>query len=416
MLLKFDRTSPDLELNLLFITILILPFQTFFGILILLFIVYRVWTKNYGSIVNDRLTYYFIILTGFMMISCVFAYKSGEAWLGMVHFLPFFFVFLGLRTLITNYSHLYYLILPIIFNSIPIGILGIGEVKLGWKTPYFIYKSLGWQLIPYGTPEGRMSSVFPHANPLSLYLFTALFFGLALLIDRWKKNQFGKINIVILLTILLNIVCLILTSSRNGWLVSIITFVVFSLYFRSYFILILLTVSSALISWASFGNLPAQSLLRNIIPSFFWQRLSDEMYPDRPLATLRTTQWDFCLDLIQNRPFFGWGLRNFSILYEEKTGLYLGHPHNFFLMISAETGLITLLMMLFIIGSIFWGGIVTLIKDKSEKKEGLILFSYLVIFSGYAIFNLFDVTIFDLRLHILAWIILASISGVTKNS
>jgi O-antigen ligase len=260
-----------------------------------------------------------------------------------------------------------------------------------------------------------MSSVFPHANPLSLYLVTALFFGVGLLVERWKNHQYGKINIILFLTIILNIIGLILTSSRNGWIIAFCGFLVFAFYFRWYFLLILLTVSSGLISWASFGNLPQQSLIRKIIPSFFWARLSDEMYPDRPLSTLRSTQWDFCLDLIKNRPFFGWGLRNFSILYEEKTATYLGHPHNFFLMMSAETGLITTIVMMLIIGKILWDGMVSLIKSKSEKKESILLLSYIVIFCGYGIFNLFDVSIFDLRLNILAWLILASISGVSNQ-
>lgn len=416
MLLKFDRTSPDFSLKLLFISLLILPFQTFLGILPLFFIICKAWQNNYSSIVHNKLTYYFMGLTGLIIISCLFAYNIGEAWLGIIHLIPFFFMFLAIRTLITNYSHLYYIIVPIIFNSIIIGFLGIGEVKLGWQTPLFIYKILGWQLIAYGTPEGRMSSVFPHANPLSLYLITALFFGLGLVIERWKNNQYGKINILLVFTIILNIISLILTSSRNGWIITFCGFLVFAFYFRWYFLLILLTVSSGLISWASFGNLPLQSFIRKIIPSFLWARLSDEMYPDRPLSTLRSTQWDFCLDLINNRPFFGWGLRNFSILYEKETATYLGHPHNFFLMMSAETGLVTTIVMMLIITNILWDGIVSLIKSKSEKKERIVLLSYIIVFCGYSIFNLFDVSLFDLRLNILAWVILASISGVSHQS
>ncbi|BAQ64919.1 O-antigen ligase [Geminocystis sp. NIES-3709] len=365
-------------------------------------------------IVKDSLTNYFILLSGLIIVSCVFAYNKGEAWLGIAHLIPFFFLFLSLRTLITNYFHLYYIIFPIIFNSIIICFLGIGEVKFGWQTYDFIYKTLGWRLIAYGTPEGRMSSVFPHANPLSLYLTTALFFTLGLLIDRWKKNKFDQINFFLIFTLFFNSISLILTSSRNGWMITFLGFLAFAIYLQWHFILQLLTMGTIFISWASFGDLPGQSLLRKIIPSFVWARLSDQMYPDRPLSTLRSTQWDFCLDLIKNKPFFGWGLRNFSILYEEKTATYLGHPHNFFLMIGAETGLITLVVMMFIISKILWRGIIILTKFKSEKNKTIILFSYLVIFCGYVIYNLFDVSLFDLRLNILAWVILASISGINN--
>jgi hypothetical protein len=124
-----------------------------------------------------------------MIIASIFAYNPGESLLGLIHFVPFFLMFLGLRTLMTNYNQLFFIILPIVFNSIIIVLLGIGEVKFGWQTPNLFFKQLlGWRLIAYGMPEGRMSSVFPHANPLTLYLTTALIFTVSLLIYRWKKK------------------------------------------------------------------------------------------------------------------------------------------------------------------------------------------------------------------------------------
>ena len=416
MFLKFDHTSEDNDWKLLFISLFILPFQTFFGIVILLFLVYQGWKKNYQQIITDLTTRYLTILTGFIFISSFFAYKKGDAWLGIVHFFPFFILFLGVRSLVKNYQHLYYVILPIIFNSVIISCIGFGEVKLGWETPSFIYKTLGWRLISYGTPEGRMSSVFPHANPLSLYLFTALFFAFALLLDRIKKYKFARINIFLIITIIIDFIALILTSSRNGWIIAFIGFIVFVIYYNWYLILQLLSLAGIMISWASFGNLPLQNWVRKIVPSFIWLRLSDQLYPDRPLETLRFSQWNFCFDLIKDRPFFGWGLRGFSFLYEEKTNTYLGHPHNFFLMLGAEIGLIATGFFVFIIGNIYWQGIKTIYTFKNTGNNPIILFSFLVVFGGYTIYNFFDVSLFDLRLNILAWIILAFISGLSNQS
>jgi O-antigen ligase len=350
-----------------------------------------------------------------MIIASIFAYNPGESLLGLIHFVPFFLMFLGLRTLMTNYNQLFFIILPIVFNSIIIVLLGIGEVKFGWQTPNLFFKQLlGWRLIAYGMPEGRMSSVFPHANPLTLYLTTALIFTVSLLIYRWKK-KINVTNLLLIVTIILNLIGLILTSSRNGWIITFFSFIAFAIYLNWHLILQLLAFGGIIIGWASFGNLPGQNWLRKIVPSFLWQRLSDQMYPDRPLPTLRTSQWHFCLDLVTDRPFFGWGLRNFSILYEEKTSIYLGHPHNLFLMFGAETGLITLGAIMFIIGRILWQGILALNTLKLPKSEAIILFSYLVVFSSFIIFNLFDVSIFDLRLNLLAWIILAAISGASEK-
>lgn len=416
MLLKTYNNPEYINLKLLSISILILPFQSFFGILILLYLTYQTWRNNYQKIVSNYLSYCFLGLTCLMIIASIFAYNPGESFLGLIHFLPFFLMFLGLRTLMTNYNQLFFIILPIVFNSIIIVLLGIGEVKFGWQTPNLFFKLLGWRLIAYGMPEGRMSSVFPHANPLTLYLTTALIFTVGLLIYRWKNNNFHKINLLLIVTIIFNLIGLILTSSRNGWIIIFFSFIAFAIYLNWHLILQLLAFGGIIISWASFGNLPGQNWLRKIVPSFLWQRLSDQMYPDRPLPTLRTSQWRFCFDLVTDRPFFGWGLRNFSILYEEKTSTYLGHPHNLFLMFGAETGLITLGAIMFIIGRILWQGILALNTLKLQtKSEAIILFSYLVVFGSFMIFNLFDVSIFDLRLNLLSWIILAAISGVSEN-
>lgn len=415
MLLKTYNNPEYINLKLLSISILILPFQSFFGVLLLLYLTYQTWRNNYQKIVSNYLSYCFLGLTCLMIIASIFAYNPGESLLGLIHFVPFFLMFLGLRTLMTNYNQLFFIILPIVFNSIIIVLLGIGEVKFGWQTPNLFFKQLlGWRLIAYGMPEGRMSSVFPHANPLTLYLTTALIFTVSLLIYRWKK-KINVTNLLLIVTIILNLIGLILTSSRNGWIITFFSFIAFAIYLNWHLILQLLAFGGIIIGWASFGNLPGQNWLRKIVPSFLWQRLSDQMYPDRPLPTLRTSQWHFCLDLVTDRPFFGWGLRNFSILYEEKTSIYLGHPHNLFLMFGAETGLITLGAIMFIIGRILWQGILALNTLKLPKSEAIILFSYLVVFSSFIIFNLFDVSIFDLRLNLLAWIILAAISGASEK-
>lgn len=415
MFIKNYNNPEYTDLKLLSLSILILPFQSFFASLILLFIILKLWINNYKIMIKHHLSYGFLAITCLMIIASIFAYNSTESFLGLVHFVPFFFMFLSLRTLITNYNQLFFIILPIIFNSIIIVFLGIGEVKLGWQTPDLFFKLSGWRLIAYGIPEGRMSSVFPHANPLSLYLTTALIFTVGLIIYRRGKSKTNYIDFLLIFTIILNLIGLILTSSRNGWIITFFSFIAFAIYLNWYLILQLFALGGAIISWASFGNLPGQTTIRKIVPSFLWQRLSDQMYPDRPLPTLRTSQWRYCFDLITERPFFGWGLRNFTLLYEEKTSVYLGHPHNLFLMLGAETGLITLGVIMFIMGKILWQGILALNTVKSSSHESIILFSYLVVFSSFIIFNLFDISIFDLRLNILGWIILASISGVSEN-
>lgn len=54
-----------------------------------------------------------------------------------------------------------------------------------------------------------------------------------------------------------------------------------------------------------------------------------------------------------------------------------------------------------------------LLNSKALKAEDkLIFFSYQVVFGVWVLFNTADVTLFDLRLNTLSWLILAGISGV----
>lgn len=233
--------------------------------------------------------------------------------------------------------------------------------------------------------------------------------------NRKKKPNLQLIFLTIV--IIFNLIGLVLTNSRNGWAIAILAFITFAIYLTWYwFVAIVMLIISA-ISWASFGNLPGQNLMRKIVPDYFWVRLSDQMYENRYEPTLRISQWNFCLEMTANRPFFGWGLRNFSPLYEEKTNIYLGHPHNIFLMFSAETGIFGVLCLSSIMGWIFFTAIKALHKlaKINKKQDHLMLFTYLIAFSACVLFNCLDVSVFDFRINTISWLLLACISGVSEQ-
>ena len=101
--------------------------------------------------------------------------------------------------------------------------------------------------------------------------------------------------------------------------------------------LVLIAIAGS-IGWATWGPITGRDSIREIVPSLFWSRLSDDAF-ERPIETLRSTQWQFAAEMIGHRPWFGWGLRNFTPLYKGHMGLWLGHPHNLFLMLLAEIGI-----------------------------------------------------------------------------
>jgi O-antigen ligase len=242
--------------------------------------------------------------------------------------------------------------------------------------------------------------------------------GLGLWLENYQelraKSQESFLPFLFLtVAMITNFIALIFTNSRNGWAIAIFACLAYALY-QGWRILVggvAAIVSSVLL--AAFAPSPVAQFFRQYVPAFFWARLNDDMYPDRPTALMRKTQWEFAWSLAQEHPWTGWGLRSFSRLYKAQMQIPLGHPHNFFLMLSAETGFPSTLLFCGLLAWILITGVQLLRKAKDINTEDrLIFFSYLLAFVGWMLLNTVDVTLFDFRLNALSWVIFAAICGV----
>ena len=343
------------------VSVLIFPLFPAMGALGLFITSIRIWQLNYQQIVASRLNQALGVLAILLIISSIFAEQPQEAMLGLANLLPFFWLFTALRELIRKPIQLKQLTWLSILPSLPIVILGFGQLYGGWDTPPWLESILGWGLTAYGVPPGRMSAVFIYTNFLAIYLAIAFTLTLGLWLDRWQgwrsRSTIKQAQVLLLLAIILlaDLSGLILTSSRNAWGLAIVSFMAYALYMGWRWLVWGVTGAATAILWSAFAPNLGGRYLRGIVPAFFWSRLSDGAY-DRPIETLRITQWQFCWDLIIQRPWFGWGLRNFSPLYEAKTNYWFGHPHSLLIMLGAETGIIATLIFVVIIGFAYVSG------------------------------------------------------------
>lgn len=227
--------------------------------------------------------------------------------------------------------------------------------------------------------------------------------------------------------LLANGVGIVLSDSRNAWGIAAIALVVQSLYLRWRWLVVAVAAAVAAVFAAAFGpgvgsDGAVRSGFRQVVPAMFWMRLTDQNYPDRAISALRTTQWHFAWDLACQHPAWGWGLRNFTPLYQEYSrvtfamakGEWFGHPHSLYLMLLAETGWIWTLGLMTIVASVLVVGCRGLAR--SPQADQPILFSYLCAFGATAIFHSVDVPLFDVRINLLGWILLAGILGVVYRS
>ena len=300
--------------------------------------------------------------------------------------------------------------------------IGIGQWLGWWSGPVNLLGIVDWDLHPGGNPVGRLSSVFEYANVTASYAVVVWTIALGLAVDLWQKklwqkrwrlavSEHPKFAIATLgITLPLIAMGLLLTDSRNAWGLGMLMALVWSVVLGWHWFWRLVMGAIAIILGAAFAPDPLANPLRTVVPRFIWARLNDSLYPDRPIATLRATQWQFCWDLSWQRPALGWGLRNFSPLYDGAMGLWLGHPHNLLLMLAAETGWPATVALFGTVGWILARGI--MVWHQLPLGDRTIALSIGLGFTSLTLFHIFDITLFDVRIGLLGWLLLASIWGM----
>ncbi|MEP0815824.1 MULTISPECIES: O-antigen ligase [Trichocoleus] len=433
------------------IGLLLFPFSPLLGGLSLLGAAIATWIKQATWIKRRPFNRGLAVLSLWFVVAAIFAYDRTAALLGLANFLPLFFLFTALSTLIQTPAQLRQLAWVLVLTSVPVVIIGLGQQFWGWAGHLRllgIIVDLGVER--GGNPLGRMSSIFAYANVLANYLVIAFILAIGLWIDAFPGRRSQSQSIAepaiaalseepypalnastsssiawgrwcfLAAVVLGNAIALLLTNSRNAWVLAGLACLTYALYLGWRWLVIAVGIAVTGIGGAAFGPAVIKAPLRLIVPAFLWARLSDELYPNRPVATLRATQWQFAWSLAEQRPFTGWGLRNFTPLYQAKWQVFMGHPHSLPLMLMAETGVFATLLLVGLVGWMVYRGVRLFLSwnpasDPLQQSDRLILFTYLVAFLACSLFNLFDVTLFDIRINVLGWLLLAAICGLVER-
>jgi O-Antigen ligase len=424
------------------LSLLLLPFNTLLGALLMFLNSCALWTKYANQFVQSLLHQLLLILGAWMVIIALFADRKDFALLGLVNFLPFFVAFIAQSRLFRSVQQLRQMAWLLVMPSIPVSVLAIGQILGNWGFHFKLLSLFGGDgilvdmlLRTGGEPAGRASSLFYYATILASYLvitFTVSF-GLWVEAIGFSKSAKPEPEFPLILRlptklqhllrhpivhhsglgllVALNCTALFLTQSRNAWGIAIAVIFVFSigLGWRKFmgFTLVML----GLISTAAYGSTPLNLWARTFVPRMIWARLNDDLFLDRPQASLRLTQWKFASGLIEKRPFTGWGLRNFSTLYEASTGFYVGHPHSLPLMLSCEMGIPATLLFYGVVGSIVAGSIRQVQWHHLGSRDRTTHLTLTIAFLCCTTFSFFDVPIFDARINLFGWMLLAALWG-----
>jgi O-antigen ligase len=408
------------------VAMLLMPINTLVGCLTIFVVAIVIWKDYANQLVQTLVNQGLLLLGCWMIILALFAQSREYSLSGLFNFLPFFIVFIAQSRLIQTPQQMRRMAWVWILPSFIIVLLGLGQLYSKW---YFHWKFLAidgssgilldWTIAKGGEPQGRMSSLFYYATVLASYFVTTFTLSLGLLIEQFATPPQSLARSIRLRFILitftgLNLVGLFLTNSRNAWGLAIVVGVAFAADQGWRWLVALASWLVIAVLEAAYAPAPLRDWFRAIVPRLIWARINDDLFLNRPIASLRTTQWQFAGNMIKARPLTGWGLRNFTPLYQAQMHYFIGHPHNLPLMLAAEMGLPATLIFYTLIGWVVYGG-VRWIYRTAPSGDRTIVFTYVVAFLACTLFSLFDVTFFDARINTMQWLLLAAIWGVVLN-
>jgi len=254
---------------------------------------------------------------------------------------------------------------------------------------------------------GRFMRAYGHfmqPNPFGGYmgLVLPLAVGLAVGVGiGWfeSRRSFALISLVTLVgTAILTGAALLMSWSRGAWLGAVAALIVVgSLYSKRVGLasLAIAALVAILIALSGIGLLP-QAIAQRFqdIPAFFGMvdvrtvEITDENYA----LVERLAHWDAALRMWNDHFWLGVGIGNYEPVYPAyalpKWPHPLGHAHNYYLNIAAETGLIGLLAYLLLWGAIFFFTLQA-IRCTGGWKRGLAV-GIMGVFAHLSVHNLFD--------------------------
>ncbi len=426
------RYRPRQE-ELWLIGLLALPYTSYAGLALMVHL-YIVALVQRGDCISQLCAQRgFIWLSAGLVLSASFGLNRGEAFLQLTNFLPFFLLFGVLATVpslvMQPFVQLERLARWLLLTSMPMTVWAIAEFTSKFEAIIPRIQALplpDWLLTRIYEPDfgHRARSVFGHPNALSAYLVIMLGLGLGLIIKglaeglpkepteelavpsvrRPLRHTISLQRFIEIVAVSLCMAAIFCTGSRNGVLIAGML-VAISIYVarRHYWIMLsgLVGLGATIAALVSFG--------------IGGRSLSLALLTRDP----RIGVWQLAIEMIQQRPWLGWGFSGLRSLYipdsiPGHSSIY--HAHNIWLFLASETGIPVMLGFCLIIGSIYYGAIKAFVTEGLPTDSKAILLGYLLAFTSCLLFGLFDVVLFDARLNILTWGILAGLYIMSRST
>jgi O-antigen ligase len=401
----------------------ILPYLMYASILGCLIFAGAVLRRAPGAIGQQLLHSGLAIVAVLLLVSSFQAVDLGEAALQLSHFLPYFWLWAALVVYLSQHPQADTVLIRwswiLVLGAAPIGVLALGEYWLSRFPDYSLQQLL--DLIPpldwiyTGVPGSRRAyAVFNNPNTLASYcvMTVGLIIGLLAVTETQRQPQSSTpgdppspliarpiaARIGLGLCLLSTLTGLYCSGSRNGYLAAAIVLVLGLLALRRIAWIRwcgLLTLGAFTASTLTFG-------IRGRAPSWDWFT-----------RDARMAAWQLALRRTQESPWWGHGLGSYNLLYDGSVPghSYIGHAHNLWLSLTAETGLITTFALTSVVGLMLYRAARALLTSPPSPLSAIAL-GYGLCFLAVMVLSIFDVTYYDARHNILAWLCLAALGSL----
>ena len=340
------------------------------------------------------------------------SWNPSSIWVGLFNWIPYFLAFSGFQIYLKTECQRIRVTKCLILGIIPVIISILLQY---WFQIYGPFKYLNGLVVFYLKPIqelGGYAGLFSNPNYAGLWLSASLPFCFLIpeifkVNNKNKKIQFGVAYSIIISTIY----CILCTNSRNS-LVGII--IATALMISTKVLLIsLLILGFIYFLLLEIGTLPFLGSLgiKEILPSTIFSKLFQTNYLNK-FQFSRIDIWQNAINLINERPLFGWGAATFPILYLIKGGIEdAQHTHSLPLEISQTHGLpVSIILTLFVSLLLFKASKIIFINNgySNSKINKAWITSLLII----VISHISDVTYYDGRVSLLIWILITGLKCI----
>jgi O-antigen ligase len=350
--------------------------------------------------------------------STIQAEYAGEASLQLFNFLPYFLVWSAIASFLIAHPHPGRLLerwaWVLVLGAIP-AFVSAG-IEYGLKRldpaafPNLLVALPPWDWLYTGlASDPRAYGPFDSPNTLANYAVMMLGLTLGLLMTTLERSRpspsqatrsaggltestVGRIA-ALGLSIISLLLALYCSGSRNGYLIAVVLFLSCAFLFKI----------QRWVRWLGFG------LVGAIVASVLAFGIGDRQVSwDWVTQDPRVHVWRLALRFAHESPWWGKGLGSYKLLYDGSVPGYveLPHAHNLWLSLAAESGILVTLALTMAVGLICYQALRRWPHYQGVAPLSLVK-GYGLTFGAVMVFSLFDVTLYDGRINLLAWLCLA---------